>query len=194
MPIPTMSDTINLSDVHAGNANAGNGGDGYNEGTISYNPETYVANTQTVTGAYVDLHNGDHLWQAADWGAGTAGHGGEAEAEHGIFSTITNNGAGGAGGSANSNGDQGASTGGDVAAVHADTGATQNTQLFADQHATILAGVGGNGGNGNMARGGDVSTALVHSDPTTTTTDITSTIDHAFNHSFVDVDLSHLPV
>jgi hypothetical protein len=81
-------------------------------------------------------------------------------------------------------------SGGDVAAVHADTGATQNTELLADQHANILAGVGGNGGNGNMARGGDVSTALVHSDPTTTTTDITSTIDH----SFVDIDLSHLPV
>jgi hypothetical protein len=185
-----MSDTINLSDLHAGNANAGNGGDGNNDGTINYYPETYVANTQTVTGADVDLHNGDHLWQTADWGAGTAGHGGEAEAENGTTSNITNNGAGGAGGSADSNGNQGASTGGDVAAVHADTGATQNTQLFADQHANILAGVGGNGGNGNMARGGDISTALVHSDPITST----ASFDHSFNHSDLDIDLSHLPI
>ncbi|MGN6763702.1 MAG: PE-PGRS family protein [Rhizobiaceae bacterium] len=190
MAIPTMSDTINLSDVHAGNANAGNGGDGYNDGTINYNPSAYVENTQAVTGSDVDLHNGDHLWQTADWGAGTAGHGGGAEAENGFLSSITNNGSGGAGGSANSNGNQGALSGGDVAAVHADTSATQNTQLFADQHANILAGVGGNGGNGNMARGGDVSTALVHSDPSTTTTNFTSSIDH----SFVDIDLSHLPV
>ena len=36
MAIPTMSDTINLSDAHAGNANAGNGGNGYNDGTINY--------------------------------------------------------------------------------------------------------------------------------------------------------------
>jgi len=190
MAIPTMSDTINLSDVHAGNANAGNGGDGYNDGSITYNPEAYVANTQTVTGADVDLHNGDHLWQTADWGAGIAGHGGAAGTGDGFLSSITNSGSGGAGGSANSNGSLGSISGGDVAAVHADTGATQNTELLADQHANILAGVGGNGGNGNMARGGDVSTALVHSDPTTTTTDITSTIDH----SFVDIDLSHLPV
>lgn len=190
MAIPTMSDTINLSGVHAGNANAGNGGDGYNDGTINYNPSAYVANTQAVSGADVDLHNGDHVWQSADWDAGSAGHGGSASAANGFLAAITNNGSGGAGGSANSNGNQGASSGGDVAAVHADTGATQNTQMFADQHANILAGVGGNGGNGNMARGGDISTALVHSDPTATTTNI----DHSFNHSFVDIDLSHLPI
>jgi hypothetical protein len=191
MAIPTLSDTIQLSDVHAGNANAGNGGEGHNDGTINFDPSAYVANTQTVTGADVDLHNGDHVSQAADWGAGPGGHGGEAEAENGLLASITNNGAGGAGGNSTSNGNQGSSSGGDVAAVHADTTAQQNTTVLADQHATILAGVGGNGGNGNLARGGDVSTALIHSDPHTTTDNLTSTIDH-IDHSFVDADLSHI--
>jgi len=190
MPIPHMSDTINLSDVHAGTANAGNGATGYNEGTINYNPTATLSAAQVVTGAAVDLHNGDHLMQSADWGAGTAGHGGSTEAANGLLSDITNNGAGGAGGNANSNGDLGSMSGGDVAAAHADTTATQYTEFLANQGATILAGVGGNGGSGNLAEGGSVSTALVHTDPITTTTTATATIDHAF----VDLDLSHLPV
>ena len=54
-----------------------------------------------------------------------------------------------------------------------------------------LAGVGGNGGNGNLWRGGDLS-ALVHSDPTTTTTNV----DHSFDHSFHCEmrHYSHLPI
>jgi hypothetical protein len=194
MAIPTLSDTIQLSDVHAGNANAGNGGDGYNDGTINFDPSAYVANTQTVTGADVDLHNGDHVWQDADWDAGGSGAGGSASAANGTLSAITNTGSGGAGGAATSNGSENSTSGGDVAAVHADTTAQQNTELLADQHATILAGVGGNGGNGNMARGGDVSTALVHSDPHTTTETVTNTFDHFDPNGGVDIDLSHLHV
>jgi hypothetical protein len=194
MAIPTVSDTIHLDDPHAGNANAGNGGDGYNYGNIDYSPSAYVANTQSVYGADVDVHNGDHVADWATWDAGFAGNGGEAEAENGFLSRITNNGDGGDGGNANSNGDLGSVSGGDVAAVHADTGATQNTTLLADQHATILAGMGGNGGDGNMARGGDISSAVVHSDPTTTTDTTTNTIADSFNFSHVDIDLSHLPV
>jgi UTP:GlnB (protein PII) uridylyltransferase len=80
-------------------------------------------------------------------------------------------------------------SGGDTAAVAAATTATQNTQLMADQHATILAGVGGNGGNGNLAQGGDISAAVVHSDPETTT--VNNALDH-FVNAFGDIDLSHL--
>ena len=141
MPIPQISDTIHLSDPNAGNANAGNGGDGYSFGDIHYSPTAYVANTQAVEGAYTDLHNGDHVWQMADWDAGGGGSGGLSQAQNGFLAAVTNNGDGGAGGSATSNGNQGAATGGDTAAVAADTTATQYTQLLADQHATILAGV-----------------------------------------------------
>jgi NAD(P)H-hydrate repair Nnr-like enzyme with NAD(P)H-hydrate epimerase domain len=73
--------------------------------------------------------------------------------------------------------------------VGAATTATQYTQLLADQHATILAGVGGNGGNGNVALGGDISSALVHSDPETTT--VNNALDHFIN-AFGHIDVSHL--
>ncbi|AYG69859.1 MULTISPECIES: PE-PGRS family protein [unclassified Rhizobium] len=189
MPIPLMSDTIQLNNPDAGDANAGNGGGGYNYGNIDYNPVAHVANVQTVEGASTDLHNGDHVWQTADWGAGTGGTGGFAQAQNGFLASVTNTGAGGAGGDSHSDGNQGNSSGGDVAAVSAATTATQYTQLLADQHATILAGVGGNGGNGNMARGGDISSALVHTDPETTT--VNNALDH-FANDFGHIDLSHL--
>jgi hypothetical protein len=169
MPIPQLSDTIQLNHSDAGDANAGNGGAGYNYGDIHFDPTAYVANSQTVYGAETHLHNGDHVWQEADWDAGGGGPGGAAAG----FSI------GGAGGAATSNGSQGNLSGGDIAAVSAATTATQNTQLVADQHANILAGVGGNGGNGNVALGGDISAAVVHSDPETTT--VQNTLDHFIN-------------
>lgn len=189
MPIPQLSDTIQLNHSDAGDASAGNGGEGYNYGNIHYDPTAYVSNTQTVYGADTDLHNGDHVWQAAGWSAGSAGNGGDAEAENGFLANITNNGSGGPGGDANSNGSQANSSGGDIAAVSAATTAQQNTQFFADQHATILAGVGGNGGNGNLAQGGDISAAVVHSDPETTT--VNNALDHFIN-AFGSIDLHDL--
>ncbi|KAA0697174.1 PE-PGRS family protein [Neorhizobium sp. P12A] len=189
MPIPQVSDTIHLNHSDAGDGNAGNGGDGYNHGDISYNPIAFVANTQTVEGAYTDLHNGDHVWQAAGWGSGDGGAGGASQAQNNGFFAAVTSGAGGAGGDSHSDGDQGSLSGGDTAAVAAATTATQNTQLMADQHATILAGVGGNGGNGNLAQGGDISAAVVHSDPETTT--VNNALDH-FVNAFGDIDLSHL--
>jgi hypothetical protein len=191
MPIPQISDTIHLSNPTAGDANAGNGGDGYNYGDIHYNPVAYVADTQVVAGASTEIHNGDHVWQMADWDAGNAGDGGLAQAHGGFLAAITNNGAGGAGGDSTSNGSQGSSSGGDTAAGAADTTATQYTQLYADQHATILAGVGGNGGNGNYALGGDVSAALVHTDPSTVNTSVSNALDH-FSVDYGHIDLSHI--
>ncbi|MFC5758403.1 PE-PGRS family protein [Rhizobium sp. GCM10022189] len=189
MPIPQVSDTIHLNNPDAGDANAGNGGDGFNYGNIDYNPVAYVSPVQTVEGAYTDLHNGDHVWQSAGWGSGDGGAGGFAQAQNGFLAAVTNSGSGGAGGDSNSNGDQGNTSGGDTATVNAATTATQYTQLMADQHATILAGVGGNGGNGNMARGGDIASALVHTDPETTT--VNNALDH-FVNAFGDIDLSHI--
>ncbi|MBX4929841.1 hypothetical protein ABID08_001110 [Rhizobium binae] len=189
MPIPQISDTIHLNNPDAGDANAGNGGDGINHGNIDYNPVAYIDPVQKVYGADTDLHNGDHVWQKADWDAGNGGPGGYAEAKNGFLAKISNSGDGGDGGDTHSNGNQGNESGGDTASVAAATTATQHTQLMADQHATILAGVGGNGGNGAMARGGDISSALVHTDPETTT--VHNSLDHFLN-AFGDIDLSHL--
>ncbi|QWW70054.1 PE-PGRS family protein [Rhizobium sp. WYJ-E13] len=188
MPIPQMSDTIYLNNPDAGDANAGNGGDGNNHGNINYNPVAYVDPSQTVYGAETHLHNGDHVWQTAGWDAGGGGPGGFSQAQNGFLASLTS-GAGGAGGEAHSNGDQGNTSGGDTATVNAATTATQYTQLVADQHATILAGVGGNGGNGNNALGGDIASALVHTDPETTT--VNNSLDHFIN-AFGHIDVSHL--
>ena len=189
MPIPQISDTIQLNNPDAGDAKAGNGGDGHNDGNINYNPVAYVDPVQKVYGATTDLHNGDHVWQKASWDAGHGGDGGFAQAKNGFLAAVTNSGDGGAGGDSHSNGSQGNSSGGDTAAVAAATTATQYTQLVADQHATILAGVGGNGGNGNNALGGDISSALVHTDPETTT--VNNSLDHFIN-AFGHIDVDHL--
>ena len=188
MPIPQISDTIQLHNPDAGDAKAGNGGDGHNDGNINYNPVAYVDPVQKVYGATTDLHNGDHVWQGADWDAGGGGPGGFSQAQNGLLASLTS-GAGGAGGAATSNGSQGNTSGGDTATVNAATTATQYTQLVADQHATILAGVGGNGGNGNNALGGDISSAVVHTNPETTT--VNNALDHFIN-AFGHIDVSHL--
>jgi hypothetical protein len=41
-------------------------------------------------------------------------------------------------------------------ADHVDTTATQTNSLMADMHQDVMAGIGGNGGNGNVALGGNV--------------------------------------
>ena len=76
MPIPSLSDTVQLIGSHAGNADAGNGGDGYSYGDISYSPTATVSETQSISGASVDVHNGDHVNDMAVLGAGHAGPGG----------------------------------------------------------------------------------------------------------------------
>ncbi|AYG60032.1 PE-PGRS family protein [Rhizobium jaguaris] len=187
MPIPQITDTINLTDPTAGNANAGNGGNGYGNGDIHFDPTAYVHNVQDVYGASTDVHNGDHVSQMADWGTGDGGAGGAAVSA--LLATVNNAGAGGAGGDPTSSGNQGSGSGGDTAAVSAPTTATQLGELVSDQHATIISGMGGNGGNGNLAEGGSVSTALVHTD--TLSTAVSNAFDH-FDNSFGTIDVHHL--
>ncbi|MDL2408008.1 PE-PGRS family protein [Rhizobium calliandrae] len=187
MPIPQITDTINFTDPTAGNANAGNGGDGYGNGDIHYDPHAYVDNYQYVNGASTDLTNGDHVHQMADWDAGGGGAGGLARAYDATLSTLTST--GGAGGSATSNGFQTSTSGGDVAAVSAATTATQTSTSLIDQHATIISGMGGNGGNGNTALGGSISAALVHTDTLSQT--VSNAFDH-FNNTDGSIDVHHL--
>jgi hypothetical protein len=171
MPIPHLTDTVQLNDPQAGNANAGNGGAGINHGDITYDPSVTFDADQRVSGAHVDLDNGSHFhgdWDAGGGGAGGAGLGGPAVAA--LLAIVANTGAGGAGaggagGPATSNGSM---TGGvDAASATANTAASQTSTQLADQHGTIVAGMGGNGGNNNVALGGSISAALVHTDPST---------------------------
>ena len=60
------------------------------------------------------------------------------------------------GGDAKSNGDQSSSSGYDTSKVHADTTAVQKNYFEADQHQSVVAGVGGYGGSDNLVMGGDV--------------------------------------
>ncbi|WVT76769.1 PE-PGRS family protein (plasmid) [Sinorhizobium chiapasense] len=176
MPITfATSDTINLTNPTAGDANAGNGGDGTNSGDIFYNPVATLASTQTVDGADPTVVNGDTVGQGAAWGTGDANGGGLVQTPIATLAALTNSGAGGAGGNPTSSGDQTNSSGGNVVGMGADTTATQTNTLVADQHGTIIAGMGGAGGNGNAALGGDISAALVHSNPISETTTTTNT-------------------
>jgi len=110
----------------------------------------YVVNTPTLTfdpsntanGASVHVNTGDHVDQKAYWDAGKA----SAEAEK--WSKAYAN--------ANSNGDQSSKSGHDTSKVYADTTATQTNSLMADMHQEVMAGIGGNGGGGNVALGGNV--------------------------------------
>jgi hypothetical protein len=45
----------------------------------------------------------------------------------------------------------------DTASVSGDTTSYQTNFLAVDAHQSVMAGIGGNGGNGNLAKGGDVS-------------------------------------
>jgi hypothetical protein len=194
MPITQVtSDTINLTNPNGGDANAGNGGDGTNLADIYYTPVAYVANTQVVDGADPSVYNGDIVGQIAGWGTGNADGGDLLQIPIAVLAAQTNSGTAGAGGNPTSSGSQSNTSGGNVVGLSADTTATQNTTLVADQSATILAGVGGAGGSGNAALGGDVSAALVHSNPisetttTTTTNTLSSILDNFSNLGIIDV-------
>jgi hypothetical protein len=137
------SDTISLKDVDTGGNSAGNGGDGVNKGNISSNPSIEFNPYNKAEGADVHVNTGDQVHQKAYWDAGGA----NAEAEKYAKAE---------GGTAKSNGDQESYSGHDTSNVDASTKAYQDNWLAANQSQTVMAGIGGNGGNGNKAEGGDV--------------------------------------
>ena len=136
------SDTITFKAMTGGNS-AGNGGDGYNSGTIVNNPTLKFDPTNKAEGADVSVKNGDYVSQKAYWDAGGA----NAKAEK--YSKAE-------GGKAYSNGDQESDSGHNKADVTANTQAYQDNWLAANQSQTVMAGVGGDGGNYNKAEGGDI--------------------------------------
>jgi hypothetical protein len=137
------SDTISLKEISTGGNSAGNGGDGYNSGKISNSPSIDFQPYNKAEGADVHVNTGDHVYQKAYWDAGSA----NAKADD--YSKAH-------GGSANSNGSQESESGHDKSDVDASTTAYQSNFLAADMSQHVAAGIGGEGGNDNYARGGDV--------------------------------------
>jgi hypothetical protein len=137
-----VSDSIEFKSISTGGNSAGNGGDGNFKGYVVNAPTLNFDPSNTATGASVHANTGDHVDQKAYWDAGKA----SAEAEK--WSKAYAN--------ANSNGDQSSKSGHDTSKVYADTTATQTNSLMADMHQEVMAGIGGNGGGGNVALGGNV--------------------------------------
>ncbi len=137
-----VSDSIHLKSIDTGGNSAGNGGDGIFKGYIVNTPTLNFDPSNTATGASVHVNTGDHVDQTASWDAGKA----TADAQK--WSKAYAN--------ANSNGDQKSYSGHDTSKVYADTTATQTNHLWVDQHQEVMAGIGGNGGDGNLAMGGNV--------------------------------------
>jgi hypothetical protein len=139
---PSINDSIHVKSIDTGHNSAGNGGEGTFKGYVVNAPTLDFQPSQSVSGADVTVKTGDHVSQKAYWDAGTA----SADAEK--WSKAYAN--------ANSNGDQSSKSGYDTSKVYANTTATQENKLWVDQHQEVMAGIGGNGGDGNMALGGNV--------------------------------------
>jgi len=136
-------DTIAIKDIATGGQQAGNGGTGYNSGNISNHPSISFNPYNKAEGADVHVNTGDQVYQKADWDAGGANANAQWFAQaHG--------------GMATSNGSQNSQSGHDTSNVDASTTAYQTNFLAADMSQSVAAGIGGNGGNGNTAKGGDV--------------------------------------
>jgi hypothetical protein len=137
------SDTISLKEISTGGNSAGNGGDGYFSGKISNSPSIDFQPYNKAEGADVHVNTGDTVHQKADWDAGGANAKAEAFAKA-------------YGGEAESTGDQKSYSGHNTSDVDASTTAYQSNFLAADMSQHVAAGIGGNGGDDNYAKGGDV--------------------------------------
>lgn len=142
--IPHVSDSIEFKSINTGGQSVGNGGDGSFKGSISNEPTIKFDPSNKASGADVSVKTGDHVSQKAYWDADAGG------ATASKYSKAY-------GGDASSNGDQSSKSGYDTSKVYADTSAEQKNYLWADQHQDVKAGIGGHGGDGNLAWGGDVS-------------------------------------
>ena len=155
------SDTITFK-VSTGDNSAGNGGGGYNEGDITSKPSIEFEPSNKAEGSDVHVNTGDNVYQKAYWDAGGANaeaekyakaekHA-EPEKKHAEPEKYTK----AEGGTAKSNGDQESESGHNKSDVDANTKASQESWLDADQGQKVYAGIGGEGGDHNKAEGGDV--------------------------------------
>ena len=167
-----------LFPIHTGDNSAGNGGNGYFAGSLietSYAAFEPLNVARAGSHATADAHqtNIAYFDQSATQIAGVGGDGGNWNvASGGMVGTFGSVVAGAIGTGHNS-----AGNGGDghfsgsmvhapvavyspvniaVAGSHSTADAHQTNTVYLDQSATQIAGVGGNGGNGNAASGGNV--------------------------------------
>ena len=167
--------------IRTGDNSAGNGGDGYFAGSLIERGYAAFEPLNVARGgshATADAHqtNFIHLDQSATQIAGTGGDGGNWNAASGGMAGLFGHGVPGFSGAINTGGNS-AGNGGDgtfigamvhapvavynpiniaVAGRHATADAHQTNNVVFDQSATQIAGVGGDGGNGNAASGGNV--------------------------------------
>jgi hypothetical protein len=137
------SDTIAFKAISTGGNSAGNGGAGVNTGNITNSPSINFDPTNKAYGSDVHVNTGDQVHQKAYWDAGGANAHADAHSKAD-------------GGIAESNGSQHNYSGHDTSNVSADTTAYQSNFLAADMSQSVVAGIGGNGGDDNYAIGGDV--------------------------------------
>jgi hypothetical protein len=164
--------------IHTGDNSAGNGGNGHFAGSLvetsyaAFEPLN-MARAGSHATAYAHQTNIAYFDQSATQIAGTGGDGGNWNAASGgmvdAFGSVVP-GAIGTGGNSAGNGGDGIFFGSmvhapvaiynpvniAVAGPHATADAHQTNIAYFDQSATQIAGVGGNGGNGNAASGGNV--------------------------------------
>ncbi|UPK40936.1 hypothetical protein IVB18_49330 (plasmid) [Bradyrhizobium sp. 186] len=170
---------MGIASVESGVNTAGNGGDGYFYGGIIhasvliYEPINISVSLGYGSVALANQSNNLNVDQSAFQMAGVGGHGGNANiASGGSVSTSSGSGV-------IASGDNGAGNGGSgyfsgaivdapvviyhpiniaVAGLGGTAHASQSNTVDIDQSATQIAGVGGSGGNGNVAAGGSIIT------------------------------------
>jgi hypothetical protein len=172
-------------EIQSGGSHAGNGGDGYAYGGLVhasfalYDPINIAVAGYNST-ANATQTNNVHLDQSASQMAGVGGNGGSGNVAMG-GSGILFWGLGG-GSDAIATGSNGAGNGGyghfsgslidvsvaiyapiniAIAGPHSTAEADQTNNVHIDQSAIQMAGIGGNGGHGNVALGGDIAMHLL---------------------------------
>jgi hypothetical protein len=167
--------------IDTGSNAAGNGGDGYFFGSLVNAPVVIYMPINIAIAGYnstADANQSNTLQvdQSATQIAGVGGDGGNGDAS--IGGSVSASGSGGLGFGTISSGSNGAGNGGDgfsygsivnasfvlyhpiniaVAGPNSTAHADQTNSVDIDQSAFQMAGVGGNGGDGNVALGGDVA-------------------------------------
>ncbi|SFJ44727.1 hypothetical protein [Bradyrhizobium sp. Gha] len=173
-------------DVPAGGSQAGNGGDGaFYGGLVHTSFVLYDPINIAVAGYGSNVHavqtNGASVDQSIVQIAGIGGHGGSDNAAAGGHASLLSHGLWG-GSDTIATGSNGAGNGGNgyfagsmidvsvaiyapinvaIAGPHSTAMADQVNNVHIDQSAVQIAGVGGDGGQGNLALGGDLSAHLL---------------------------------
>ncbi|MGY3489491.1 hypothetical protein ACVW1C_007374 [Bradyrhizobium sp. USDA 4011] len=173
-------------DVQTGGSQAGNGGDGAFYGSLVHSSVVVYDPINVAVAAYgSNVHsaqtNDTYVDQSIVQMAGIGGHGGNGNAAAGGHADLLSHGLWG-GSDTIATGSNGAGNGGNgyfsgslidvsvaiyapiniaIAGPHSTAVADQVNNVHIDQSAVQIAGIGGDGGNGNLALGGDLSAHLL---------------------------------